>query len=316
MNAITWRMGAASLAVGAGLLLARTTTAGPVQNKDVGNDPAWVLHLDCDALRPTAVGKFILAELDKPATRQKLDTFQSFVSLDPRKQIHGVTIYATTKEQSDGVLLVYADFDADRLTSIAENAKEHEAVKHGKHTIHSWLDENKAAKEGGSPKVNAAIHGSRVIFGQKTERIADALDVLDGKKPNLTASPAYARLGANAKSAVLVGAARKLDLPNDPGAAVLKQAKMFWLGAGETDGRVELALDLQTETEETAKQIETVARGLISLMALQSEKPESAKIAKGLTVQQNQTTVAAKLSLPGDDVVAMLKAKMGQSKKD
>ena len=30
-----------------------SSAAGPLQRSDVINDPVWVLHLDCDALRPT-----------------------------------------------------------------------------------------------------------------------------------------------------------------------------------------------------------------------------------------------------------------------
>lgn len=33
---------------------------------------AWLVHLDCDALRPTTVGQYILAEMDKPEARAKL----------------------------------------------------------------------------------------------------------------------------------------------------------------------------------------------------------------------------------------------------
>ena len=30
-----------------------SSTAGSLQRSDVIQDPVWVLHLDCDALRPT-----------------------------------------------------------------------------------------------------------------------------------------------------------------------------------------------------------------------------------------------------------------------
>ena len=83
-------------------------------------DPTWVLHLDCDALRPTAIGQFLLAEMEKPEAQAKFAAFQSIFNFDPRKQLHGLTLYSTGKAPEDGVLLVYGDFDADRLVTLAK----------------------------------------------------------------------------------------------------------------------------------------------------------------------------------------------------
>ena len=46
------------------LFAALGALAGPLQRADVINDPVWVLHVDCDALRQTTVGKQLLAELN------------------------------------------------------------------------------------------------------------------------------------------------------------------------------------------------------------------------------------------------------------
>ena len=41
---------------------ALNTPAGPLRNTDVPQDPAWIAHVDCDALRGNALGKFLLAD--------------------------------------------------------------------------------------------------------------------------------------------------------------------------------------------------------------------------------------------------------------
>src|SRR5919197_925675 len=43
-------------------LVALRALALPLRTADVPEDPAWIAHLDCDALRSNSVGKFILAE--------------------------------------------------------------------------------------------------------------------------------------------------------------------------------------------------------------------------------------------------------------
>ncbi len=292
-----------------------SSTAGPLQRSDVIKDPVWVLHLDCDALRPTVVGKYVLGEMEKPDAEKKLAEFQTIFGIDPRTALHGVTLYGTSVAQEDGVLLFYADFDAARLTTMAEGAKEHKSTTHGKHMIHSWLDEKKPEKDGVKPRTYAAIHGGKVvIFGQKEGRIAQALDVLDKTKPNLTASTQFGSFGDGGENAVIVGAARKLDLPaSDPNAAVLKQSKMASLSIGESQGQVRGTLKLEADSEEVAKQMESVGRGLVGLLALQKDKPDNMKLSQGLSIQQEGARITVKLVLPAGDMVGMIKA--GAAKK-
>jgi hypothetical protein len=292
-----------------------SSRAGPLQRRDVVKDPVWVLHLDCDALRPTTVGKYLLSEMEKPDAEKKVAEFQAIFGIDPRTALHGATLYGVSVAQEDGVLLCYADFDAARLTGLAEGAKEHRATTHGKHLIHSWLDEKKPEKDGVKPRTYAAIHGGKlVIFGQKESRIAQALDVLDRTKPNLTASAQFGSFGDGGEKAIIVGAARKLDLPaSDPNAAVLRQSRMASLRIGESQGQVEGTLKLEADSEEVAKQMASVGRGLVGLLALQKDKPDNTKLAQGLSIQQEGAGVTVKLSLPAGDLVGMMKT--GAAKK-
>jgi hypothetical protein len=290
-----------------------TTHAAPLQRADVINEPHWVLHVDADALRPTAIGQFLLTELEKPEAQKKFAAFQAIFSFDPRKELHGVTLYGASKAEEDGVLLIHADFDAARLTTLAEGAKDHKSSTHRQHTIHNWIDEKKAEKKGVKPRTYAAIHGKVVILGQKESRVAEALDVLDRAKPNLETNPQFGKLGDGA--AFIQGAARKLELPeNDPNAAVFKQAKSVMLKVNENQGKLEAALTLEANSEAVAKNLEAIGRGLIALLSLQREKPEAQKLAKSLSVQQAGATVVVQLSLPSGDVIELLKVAEAKKK--
>jgi hypothetical protein len=98
-------------------------------------------------------------------------------------------------------------------------------------------------------------------------------------------------------------------LPNgDPTAAVFKQSKAFWLSAGEANGKIEVTLSLETDSDEIAKQIESVGKGLVGLLALQKNQTNSMKLAQGLTIEQSKSDVIAKLSLPSAEIVGMIKA--------
>jgi len=287
--------------------------ASPRRRADVAADPLWVLHLDADALRTTTIGRHVLAEMEKPDAQKKFAAFEAIFSFDPRKELHGITLYGMSKAEDDGVLLVYADFDANRLTTMAEGARDHTSTTDGRHTIHSWIDEKKKEKDGVKPRTYAAIHGKTVVFGQKQSRVTEALAVLDRAGASLATDKLFSGLGTG--PGFIQGAARKLDAlaGNGPNAAVLKQARTYDLNVDESQGRFEAALTLQAESEEVAKVIESVGRGLVALLSLQKEKPEAQKLAQGLDVRQDGPVVRASLSLPAEDVIALLKG--AQAKK-
>jgi len=302
--------------VGLGWAGVTTLEGAPLQPANVMNDPAWVVHLDCDALRQTSIGKQLLAELDKPEVQKKLEAFQAVFNIDPRKDLHGVTLYSATKSEPDGVALAYADFDAERLLTLVQANKDYEVSPHGTNKIHSWIDEKKKSKDGNQRMFGALHKGKVLVLGQKQNRIAEALDVLDGSQPNLAGSKTFAQLGAGVAGVFLVGGARALDLPgNDPGAAVLKQAKSIWLNAQEAQGKTELKLTLETASAESAKQVGDVCRGLVAVLALQTDKPEAVKLSQAIGVEQMSASVVAKLSMPSSDVVQMIKDKSEKSGK-
>ena len=273
-----------------------------LQRVDVMADPAWLLHLDCDALRPTTIGQYVLAEMDKSEAKAKLAAFQSIFNFDLRTQLHGLTLYGGTQRPEDGVLIVYADFEPERLVTLAKAAKDYKSSEHNKHVIHNWIDDQKKGRH--KTRVYAAIEGKRVLFGQREESVAAALDVLDGTSSNLSSTKAFSELGLSGSGRFIEGAARKMPLPEgDPNAAVLKLSKSAQLVMGEKDQQFQGALTLVADNDDVAGHILSIAQGMVALGKLQTNK-----LATALSLAQDGASVVGNLSLPASDVVDMLKA--------
>ena len=100
------------LAAGCLVVASFAGIAAPLHRADVAANPVWLAHVDFDGLRPTPMGQYILAEMNKPEPEAKLAAFKAIVSVDPRTQLHGATVYSVGSTPEDGILLVYADFDA------------------------------------------------------------------------------------------------------------------------------------------------------------------------------------------------------------
>jgi hypothetical protein len=87
---------------------------------------------------------------------------------------------------------------------------------------------------------------------------------------------------------------------------------MFWLTGGESQGRAEVKLTLEAADAETAKQMGDICRGLVAVLSLQTEQSEAVKLAKGISISQEDKAVTAKLSMPSEEVFAMIKTKIGK----
>lgn len=283
--------------------------ATQLQRADVAANSVWVLHVNCDTLRPTAIGKYIMAELEKPEAQAKLAVFQDMFSFDLRTQLHGLTLYSAGSTPQDGVLLVYADFDANKLVILAKAANDSKNTTHNGHTIYNWVDDNKKAHHGEKQRVYASIQGNRIIFGQRESAVSQALDVLDGSIPNLSTGSAFPQLGGANDATFLSGAARKLDLSqSDPNAAIFRLSKAIRLQIGEVQQNLTGTLTLEANDEEVAGSMTAIAQGMIGLLKLQKDKPEVAKFLQAINLKQDGSSVVLALNMPTDDAVGALKA--------
>lgn len=284
--------------------------AGPLQRGDVAGAPAWVLHLDCDRLRRTAIGQYLLAEMEKPEAQAKLAAFRGMLGIDLRQQLHGLTLYGTGSKAGEGVFLVYADFEADRLVALATAAKDYQSTTNRGHVIHSWADVNRRGKNGDLPRVYAGIHEARVVvFGQREAVVGEALEVLRRATASLASSGVFAELGAVGNLGFMQGAARRLDLPEgDPSTALLRLAKGARLEARELGGQVQATLRLEAEDEGGARQMALVGQGLLALMKLRAEEPFSLRLAEALALKQEGAGLVATLAIPTNEAIALIRA--------
>ncbi|PWU08078.1 MAG: hypothetical protein C5B50_30395 [Verrucomicrobia bacterium] len=284
--------------------------ATPLHRADVAAQPVWVAHLDVDRLRPTALGQHILSEAQKPEAAARLDVFQNMSGIDPRTQIHGLTLYGTGNSRDNPVMVVYADFDAAKLTTMAKAAKDSRSSTYKDHTIYNWVEGHEKSGKGerAEKRVYAAIAGSRVIFGQREDAVSAALDVLDGKAQNLDKSAAFPELGGPGDTSFIEAAASKLDVPeSNPNAAVLRLSKSVRFQVGEADQKVTATLTLEANSEDVANNITSIVQGFTGLMKSRQDRPEAVKLGEAIAIKRDGPRVVATLSLPSSDALQMLK---------
>jgi hypothetical protein len=298
------------------ILCVLTARAAPLKRADVTADPGLVVHLDFDGLRATSVGKAILTQMNQPEIDTKLAAIKGIFSFDPRTELHGATIYTKAETPQEGVLIIYADFDSNRVLNLGMLAPGFHTLTNGPHLIYSWIDEKEKAKEESNPHIYAAIRGDRIILGKAEGSVASALDVLDGNEPSLAGEKSLSDLGAAGTGNFIQAVVRKFDFGDkDPNAAIFKMSKLVRLQAGETGDHLAATLSLQAKDADTATQISAIAQGLLALLRLQQGNPDALKIANAVSLRQDDNTVIATVSIPSQDAVNLIKAKVEETER-
>ena len=298
------------LATAAALLVgAPVGFAAPFNPTDVAADPAVLFAVDCDALRASSVGRSILSE---PEVQDKLAAVGAIFDFDLRKQLHGLTVYTTEAHPKDGVLIIYADFDADRVITLAKALDGFQSTTNGSKVIYSWLDDKKKAKDGETPRMCGAILGHRVIIGQNSAHLADALEVIDGHAPTL--SGAKGLQGAESGESILAqGELLKFDFEgDDQKAAIFKMSKSVRVKLSEVANNMTANVRLEAADADTAANMGNIAQGLLAVLRMQKSDANALKLANAIVIKQDGNTVGLTLSEPSSDLITMIKE--GQKK--
>ena len=287
----------------------RPLSALPLQRADVPTDPAWVLHVDCDKLRPNAMGQYLLEEMEKPETRARLGAFWAALQLDPRKHLRGLTLYGCADAPADGTLLVYGDFQAGQFERAARAAKDHLTTPYQKHRILQWLDTSGNRNPSVEQRVYGAMHRQRVIILSRQEtNVAHALDVLDCTARSFRESGQWAQLGNQSGSVFLQAAATKVELlPLHPATIILRLTRAARLEMSEASDQFAATLSLEASGNAAATQILSAGQALLKLAKLQPNEASTLRLISAINLKQQGSEVEATLAAPASEIIALLK---------
>jgi hypothetical protein len=269
----------------------------------VPQDAQWILHLD--------VKKFVstqLFDLLKNDHGSKLDQFNTRISeklkIDLLKDIEGVTIFGQGKDRSNAVVCLAGNLDKNYLLTLLAQDKNHEETSYGKYTIHRWR----------SSHCGVFANNHLVLLGSDEGAIKNALDVIDGKKKNMTASPLMSYWRESPTGAFLRVAAHHISsLARDHDtSAILKKAGMAFFMALEKNETLKLKLKLTTDTPETAKNIEQIVMGFMALARMKQNDRESTrhmrffKLLENVQIKVEGNVLQMELSQPSAELAEML----------
>ncbi len=290
-------------------LTATLVTAGPLHRADVAANPCWIFHLDCDALRKTYLGQYLLYNLDKPELHSNMVAFESLFGFDPRTQLHGITIYSAEASPDRNVTILYADFKQEQLIKLVGMCPDAAIITNVRRLIYSWVDPKAKSASGGPIHKYAVFEDHKIITAESRPALMAALPVVDGTAPNLVGSGALLDLSPLPETSFLQAAARRMEfLDGVPNAGPLKTARRLKLEAHEVAEQLRGTLRIEAPDDTTAAKLSMMAQGFVALLSLQKDNPTAAKLANDFSVAHEGQTVTVGLNMPANDLVAGLKA--------
>jgi hypothetical protein len=284
--------------------LATIGRAEPLALKQVAADAKWVMHVDVDALRASIVAQKAYRkclEMHKDAEKM-MDVACGVVGMDPRKDIHGITVYGKDTNKEHGVLIVHADVNQKLLLGIVAKAPDHKMIAYGSYELHSWT--HKCWKKESRTVVGAFYKANIMVFAGCGDAVKAALDVLDGKSAAITGRESPLA-GRTLPGSILVGRASAID-PNTR-CPVLKQAESFRIALGEDKGESFYRARVVMKSTAAVEQVKAIAEGFRAMVSLQhGSDAQTMKLVNGLKVNSEDKKLSIRWSASAADVWAVI----------
>ncbi len=295
--------------------LSTAVLAGPLDNRQIAAQAQWVIHGDVETLMASKLGQRIQQETRKPGLAQVMQGIETIYGLNPLSDIKSITLYGTKVGQEEGVAIIQAKLDRQKLVNLLKlnpDYKEHQA---GQQVIHEWVD---APKDGKPAQIRfGAFSGSDLaVIASSRELLQQALAVLEGKADSLAKGESPG-LPASPAGTFLTLRVNKLPQPpaDRPEAFLLAKFARASACLGETEGKLFAEAAIEAASQEAADNIrKTVEGGLAFLgllmpaqgQALPDIPPQLPPLVRSAKVTMDGKTVKLSAGMAAEDLIAML----------
>ncbi|MCK4760575.1 MAG: hypothetical protein KAW12_00150 [Candidatus Aminicenantes bacterium] len=263
----------------------------------------WLLHFDMGEFVSTRLYDLMMQKEGGKINKANLE-FGEKLGVDLFKDIAAVTIFGTGKDKEKAVVCISGKLNKDHILSQLDKAKEHKQTPYGKYTLHSWKGDG----------AGAFVSDKLVLMGKDEQTIKDTLDVISGKKKNITKTKLMAHLKEMPSGAFFKAVADDISaLAGNKRPVILQKTGMAFFLVLEKNADLNMKLKMTTDSPETAKNIEQVVNGLIAMAKMQkSEKQDLRwKLLEALTTTIKGNVVTMEFSYPSEQLVNMLEDRKG-----
>lgn len=289
------------------LILPDVTNAASLKTSIIPEDAQWVLHIDIEKFTSTKLFELLMEKEGVKAFKGK-DKMIEKLGIDPLKDLTGITLFGSGQAEKNAVVSVTGNLNKDHLISLVKQAKGNKEIKHGKHTIFQW--ENN--------QFGTFVNDNMLIIGRAEDMVRNALDVIAGKQKNIKKTKLMSYLEEVPRGAVIQAVVDDISSvagKNKP--MILQKTGMAFFMAMEKNESLNLKLKMTTDTAETAKNIGQIINGFTAMARMQVQgkeeiKDQALKLLDALNVSVKGNVIEMGIIYPSEDLINFL---IGSKKK-
>lgn len=288
---------------------AGTSSADALKKEYVSPDAKWLIHLDCDNLRKTAIGDFLITKVAGPLVADATGEFK-FNITNVLQRISSLTAYGddfAKGADANGVLLIHSDAETQKAlvgVLVAQilantNGPVKQLESQGEHAVYSFANQVFISPQEGGP----------IVVSKSEAQLEAARERLQGKGRSLASSRNFDEFPAISNSFFFVGLADASSLPKQipARAKVLQMADGGRVAMGEKADRLFLNLALRGKTPEVTRQMHQVIEGMIALVSLgQPDNADLTGLVQSTRVASKDKLISINVEYPTRKVIAAL----------
>jgi hypothetical protein len=171
--------------VGFACMCTYPVTAAPLEADNLPRDTKWVIHVDYEAFTESALAERV--RTNRPEIVKRInDWFQENCGIDPRNDIHSVTLFSNDYQPHSGAVVFCGDFDEAKVSSMLEQKRAVKQTEAAGHTFYTWTipaghegfkGEHITGKE--APLENVGSVDVEPAHKDAVEAVEDATDIAD-----------------------------------------------------------------------------------------------------------------------------------------
>lgn len=273
--------------------------AEPVNLQQIPADAKALAHVDFDALRDSTVFQKIREKCLQmhPDAAKHMDLVRAFIGMDPRTDLHGITLYGTVLGKPTGVAIIHAKIDPAPLLRLSVLAPGHKVTKFGPYELHSWAIEHHGKSHPGA----GAFCKEGLVLASSIEELEMALNLLDGKGTSLSSSSPLAG-GVPAGTTVMARVAGIAEAKLPHKCPLAEQTEAVRFSMGEHNGQSFFRFRATMTNSEVTGQVKEVVDGGRALAQLSRTDELGKRLIAGLKVLPADKTLTVLWSVPANDV--------------
>lgn len=255
-----------------------------LQTKLVPAEAQWIIHIDIEKFAQTELKKILEKNSENDFSREIMG-IERTTGIDFFSDITAVTAIGMNHNNNEPVLAFSGKLNKEHLLGLLKEEESPDEINYGNFLIYSWDNE-----------YGVFASENLLIISENHRGLEKVLDTYSGKGKTFSGTPLQRQMRTLSPNTFLVATANNVselvDEDNDDfGAILLSKTESAFFSAQEQNSQVRLFLSLQTDSPETATNMESMVSGLKAFLAMNEQIDPEWDIVKTLSVSKKDTAV-------------------------